>query len=139
MLPVVGGEEGCGKSSAAEKCEAEKSDRDMMKNCLEEIDQFLDLPPEVDCVFIGDSASQEKTGLGGGGEEVDGYMFENYLKELEHYLELPADVGGAFNCVRGGVEETIAGLDGDCEGDCFEVEEYFDLQMMADDAFWRQP
>ncbi|PKU76877.1 hypothetical protein MA16_Dca001483 [Dendrobium catenatum] len=34
MLPVVGGEEGCGKSSAAENCEADKSERDMLNKCL---------------------------------------------------------------------------------------------------------
>ncbi|KAI0507909.1 hypothetical protein KFK09_014037 [Dendrobium nobile] len=136
MMPVVGDEEGCGKSSAAEKCEAEKSDRDMLKKRLEELEQFLDLPPEVDGVFIDGDSSAEKTWLDGGGEQVDGNLFENYLKELEHCLEVPAD---AFNCVGGGVEETSSGLDGDSggegEGDSFNVEEYLDLEMMVDDAF----
>ncbi|KAI0507912.1 hypothetical protein KFK09_014040 [Dendrobium nobile] len=87
MMPVVGSEEGCGKSSAAENCEAEKSEQDMLNKCLEELEQFLDLPPEVNGVFIGDGASQEKTGLGGGREEVDGNMLENYLKELEMLIK----------------------------------------------------
>ncbi|PKU62371.1 Putative DNA-binding protein ESCAROLA [Dendrobium catenatum] len=128
MMPVVGGEEGCGKSSAAKNCEVEKSEQDKLNKCLEELEQFLDLPPEVDGVFIGDGASAEKRGLDGGGEEVDGNMLENYLKELEHCLEVPADV-----------EETTVGLDGDSgregEGDSFSVEEYLDLEMMVDDAF----
>ncbi|KAH0460613.1 hypothetical protein IEQ34_011276 [Dendrobium chrysotoxum] len=139
MLPVFGGEEECGKSSAAQKCEAEKSERDMLKKCLEDLDQFLDLPPEVDCVFIGDGASEEKTGLDGGGEGVDGNKLENYIKDFEHCLEVPADVGGAFNCVGGGVEEKTDVLDGDSggegEGDCFHIEQYLDLQMVDDDAF----
>ncbi|KAL0917768.1 hypothetical protein M5K25_012855 [Dendrobium thyrsiflorum] len=136
MLPVVGGEEGCGKSSATE-CEAEKSERDILRKRLEEMDQFLDLPPAaVEGVFIGDGASEEKTGQHGGGEEVDGNMLENYLKELEHCIEVPADVGGAFKCVGGGVEEKTAGLHGDSGGEgegnpCF----HHDLQMVVDDEF----
>ncbi|KAI0507910.1 hypothetical protein KFK09_014038 [Dendrobium nobile] len=128
MMPVVGGEEGCGKSSVAENSEAEKSERDMLNKCLKELEQFLELPPEVDGVFIGGGASAEKTGLDGGGKEADENMFDKYLKELEDCLEVPADV-----------EESTVGLDGDSggegEGDSFNVEEYLDLHMMVDDAF----